>query len=389
MDKPLSELIRISNAVGRDTSLVQGVGGNTSVKADDGEYMYIKASGTSLKEMNATRGWRRLNTAAVREIFQDKSLAGMDVSTRELAIVDRLLATCDDGMIGGARPSVESPLHAFLDKCVIHLHALVALSYASAKDGRQRIFDLFAGERFPPLWVPYADPGFSLSRKVFHLVDGYRRQYDRIPSIMFLEKHGLLVTAADAGATLRLAHEVIARCGEQLAQPACGVQQPGPGEVDRVERTIELALSEVTGQPATVRHFADPIVTMFLAREDAEKLLRAPALTPDEMGFVKSPILWLNKCDRKSVAGKLRAAVAKGRQPAGAFLVKDAGLFVAGDARMASIVRDIVVGSLFVRCNAQEMGGINGLNRRQRDFIINWEAESFRIRQAAKSDATA
>jgi len=60
MDKPLADLIRISNAVGKDKALVQGGGGNASVKTADGKYMYIKASGTALKDMNARQGWRRM-----------------------------------------------------------------------------------------------------------------------------------------------------------------------------------------------------------------------------------------------------------------------------------------------------------------------------------------
>ncbi|MHC4326164.1 MAG: hypothetical protein ACYSUX_17985 [Planctomycetota bacterium] len=57
MDKALAELIKISNETGIDPTLVQGGGGNTSVKTADGKYMYIKASGTALKDMNQKQGW--------------------------------------------------------------------------------------------------------------------------------------------------------------------------------------------------------------------------------------------------------------------------------------------------------------------------------------------
>ncbi len=40
MDKALADLIRISNVTGKDPTLVQGGGGNTSVKTADGKYMY-------------------------------------------------------------------------------------------------------------------------------------------------------------------------------------------------------------------------------------------------------------------------------------------------------------------------------------------------------------
>ncbi|MHC4704666.1 MAG: class II aldolase/adducin family protein, partial [Planctomycetota bacterium] len=73
MDKALEDLIRISNVTGKDTTLVQGGGGNTSVKTEDGKYMYIKASGTALKDMTARKGWRRMRLDAVLTVIEDKA----------------------------------------------------------------------------------------------------------------------------------------------------------------------------------------------------------------------------------------------------------------------------------------------------------------------------
>jgi rhamnose utilization protein RhaD (predicted bifunctional aldolase and dehydrogenase) len=163
MDKALSQLIRISHAVGKDSLLVQGGGGNTSVKTPDGRYMYIKASGTALKDMSAKNGWRRIRLDSVLAIISDKSIAKLDTYAREIEIVNRLQLACDDDAAGEVRPSVEAHLHGFLDKCVIHLHPVAVLSYACAKKGRAELEKLFAGEKFPPLWVPYTDPGFTLA----------------------------------------------------------------------------------------------------------------------------------------------------------------------------------------------------------------------------------
>ena len=69
MDNALSDLIRISNETGKDPALTQAAGGNTSVKTSDGKYMFIKASGTALKDMNAHRGWQ------LRKIRQQQSLS--------------------------------------------------------------------------------------------------------------------------------------------------------------------------------------------------------------------------------------------------------------------------------------------------------------------------
>jgi len=388
MDEALAELVRISNTVGEDRTLVLGRFGNTSVKTADGKYMYIKASGTSLKDMDYKHGWRRVKVESVRSMFNDKKLANLGINEREFEIVNRLLLSCDDDVASGARPSVESPLHAVLDKCVIHLHALAVLAYVSCKNGKAELFNLFGDEKFPPVWVPYANPGYSLGRRVFRLTRRYLKEYGRRPSIMFIEKHGLLVSADGADDALGLVREVIARCNAGLEVPkAGGVKKVEQQQVNSLKRTIEKALFEVAGQKVTVRYFNNEVVSSFLVRKDAKKLLKAPPLTPDEMGFVNSPIIWLEKCDYKNVADKISRGISKRQTPPAAFLVKDVGLFIAGDDKIADITRNLVVGSLFVRSNAQDMGGINALNKRQHDFINNWEAEDFRIELARRRGA--
>ena len=92
MNQALAELIRISNETGEDPTLVQGGGGNTSVKTADGKYMYIKASGTALKDMNQKQGWRRMRLEPVLAILKDKSLPKLDASVREPKVVNMLLA---------------------------------------------------------------------------------------------------------------------------------------------------------------------------------------------------------------------------------------------------------------------------------------------------------
>ena len=244
MNRALLELIRISHAVGRDSSLVQGGGGNTSAKTADGKYMYIKASGTALKNMNERRGWRRMRLDAVLSIIKDKSIANLDVQTRETEVVNRLLLACDDRDSGDARPSVEAHLHSFLDKCVIHLHPSAVGAYVNAKNGKLEVEKLFRKienrklkieNYLPPLWVPYTDPGFTLAKKIARLVTDYQRRLGGKPTILFLEKHGLLISAESADAALRLVSRVIDRCNSKLRQPkACPERSRGAGKIKSV-----------------------------------------------------------------------------------------------------------------------------------------------------------
>ncbi|MBU8902127.1 MAG: class II aldolase/adducin family protein, partial [Victivallales bacterium] len=157
-DSDLTTLIKISKIVGGDIALVQGGGGNTSVKTSDNKYMFIKASGTALKDMSKDKGWRRINLASALSLLTDKSLTSLDTSTRETEVVNRLFSSCDDKELScdhTARPSVEAQLHALLDKYIIHLHPDAVGAYVNAKNGKKLLDELFKNEKLPPLWVPY------------------------------------------------------------------------------------------------------------------------------------------------------------------------------------------------------------------------------------------
>ncbi len=380
MNKALADLIKISNVTGKDTTLVQGGGGNTSVKTGDGKYMYIKASGTALKDMGKTRGWRRIRLEPVLSIIGDKSLARLEPGKREPEVVDRLLLACDDKVKGGARPSVEAHLHAILDKCVIHLHPLVIAAYVNAKNGKAVIEKLFKKEKFPPLWVPYTDPGFMLAKKIARLVGNYQKQFGQKPAVMILEKHGLFVTAETAEAALRLVRKVIKLCSSKLTKPKSRKIKPAAeNDITDAKSAIHKAVHDATGQNLPVSYFQNiNSIAAFMAREDAAKLLATPALNPDELVYANGSAMWLKNCDIKTITGKLTSLLNKGQKPAAAFIVKGLGLFVAADKKTAPVIAEITACSVLIRIYAQKFGGILALTKRQQDFINNWEAEAFR-----------
>ena len=381
VDKALADLIRISNLVGKDPAFVQGGGGNTSVKTADGQHMYIKASGTALKDMNETQGWRRMNLDSVLTIIRDPSIMKLATQTREVEVVNRLLLACDDNVTSGARPSVEAHLHGLLDTCVIHLHPSAVSAYLNAKDGKAKLERLFRDEKTPPLWVPYVDPGFTLARTIGKLVESYRRQFNRMPQILFLDKHGLFVTAPTAGAALRLVHRVIERCAEPLRSPAVArTKAPQEAQIREAKLCVRRACFEALGTYSPITYVQDEFAAGFEQRDDAKRLLSSGALTPDELVYSNGPAMWVDRCDAKAIAGRLAAQVAEGRKPSVAFLVKNVGLFVAGTGKIAQTVKDIVDYSLFIRANAQRMGGLRTLTRAEQRFINEWESEAFRMK---------
>jgi len=386
MDKALEDLIRISNVTGKDSTLVQGGGGNTSVKTEDGKYMYIKASGTALKDMSPRKGWRRMRLDAVLKVIEDKELAALGPDEREPEVVDRLLLACDDNVKSGARPSVESHLHAALERCVIHLHPLAVAAYVNAKNGRAMIEKIFKADKFPPLWVPYTDPGFLLAKKIARLVESYQKQYGIKPAIMFLEKHGLFVTADTPDAALKLVRKVIRLCKSKLGGlKAPKRKKPAKSEISAAKSAIGDAVRNATGRALPVAYFPpDKIVSAFMNRKDGPKLLATPALNPDELVYANGSAMWLEKCDTETVTKKLKSLIDRGQKPSAAFIVKDIGLFVAAEKKTTELIAEITTGSLQIRMNAAEFGGVRALNKRQQDFINNWESEAFRKELAAR-----
>ena len=379
-NQALADLIRISNATGRDSALVQGGGGNTSSKTDDGKYMYIKASGTALKDMNERVGWRRQRIDEVLRVIQDEELATLDDTKRESEVVRRLLEACEDDITRGSRPSVESHLHALLDKYVIHLHPMVISSYVNARDGKAQLDQLFRDETYPPLWVPYTDPGFLLARRIATLTEHYERQYDRKPSILLLEKHGLFVTAGSADSALRIVNKVLRLCKSKLPPLKARKLKPAAiKDITAAQLSIRRAVFESTGRYLPVKYYTPTqAVASFLGRKDAARLLRTPALNPDELVYANGSALWLERAEAQIITRRLKAMVEKGQKPSAAFVVKGLGLFVAAQEKTAPVVEEITNESLMIRMNALQFGGVKTLTKREQDFINNWESESFR-----------
>ena len=379
MDRALRDLIAISRAVGADPALVQGGGGNTSVKSVDGKFMYIKASGTALKDMSELAGWRRLSMRGVKAILTEPELPTLGPAEREAEVARRLLGCCEDACTVGARPSVESHLHAALGRCVVHLHPTAVCAYVCAKDGRAELERLFRELDPPPLWVPYADPGYMLARSVERLTKAYRARHGRPPSVLFLQKHGLLVTAETRAGVLRLVKDVIAGCERGLSRRAVAkVAVPTPARVTAARMAVRKALWRATASRFAVRRFVSKDIAAFLARRDAQRLALLPPFTPDELACAQGPPVWVERWDAEAIGRAVAHRIERGQRAPLSFLGRDIGLLVAGTEKGIPAVRDLVVASLMVRAHSASFGGPNPLTPRQRQFIAQWEGENFR-----------
>lgn len=205
----LAPLAALSARLGSDRNLVQGAGGNTSLK--HGDALWVKASGT----------W--LSAALAKPIF-----VGLDLPEvlRRLAAGEAepaLPALLDPAT--ALRPSIETTLHALLPhRVVLHVHSVNAIAFAIRSDGPFLVAARLAGLRWA--WVPYARPGLPLTRAVQSVLGDD-------PDVLLLGNHGLVVGGADEAAAAALLAEVEAR----LALPA----RPAPAAAGAQLAALEAA----------------------------------------------------------------------------------------------------------------------------------------------------
>lgn len=178
----MHDLRKISKEIGDNIDLVQGAGGNTSVKEKG--VLWIKASGC----------W--LSDAMERDIFvpvdNTKVLNSVDSGGTPSVLSESRVRSADASL----RPSIETVLHSLMPhKFVLHVHPVNTLSILVLDNGIKYIDKLLGDLNWA--WVPYIKPGSDLAKFVQRVV-----KIDT--DIVFLANHGLVVGAETAQKALDL-----------------------------------------------------------------------------------------------------------------------------------------------------------------------------------------
>ncbi|MBI3323805.1 MAG: bifunctional rhamnulose-1-phosphate aldolase/short-chain dehydrogenase [Candidatus Omnitrophica bacterium] len=203
----LDELVYRSRLIGEEDNLGLFGGGNTSLKARQRdllgrpqEALWVKGSGSDLKGCQP-RHFSPLRLESLRQ------LSGRPAMTDEemVALVECCLLDPK-----APRPSVETLLHAFLpDVAIDHTHADAILSLTNTPGGRPLTRDVLGPGL---LWIPYIQPGFALSKRVF---EAYRRQPDAQGAV--LEKHGLITWGPEGRTSYERTIDFVTRAERFLA----------------------------------------------------------------------------------------------------------------------------------------------------------------------------
>lgn len=328
----LKHLKEVSARVGRDMSLVQGAGGNTSMK--EGDVLWVKASGAWLSE------------ADKRDIFVPVDLPGalraLDQGIEKMPVADPTAKL---------RPSIETSLHALLPhRVVLHVHAVNTIAWASCVGVEQEIAQRLDGLAWAR--VPYRRPGLPLSQVVAETLA------QRKPDVVILGNHGLLVGAADCAAAEALVHEVERR----LHLPVRSVPAGDRAALEALCRGTEY---RPASDGACHRLATDPHSLAIVTRG---------SLYPDHVVFLGPAMRALAASE--SIADVLAGNAAAGLPPPVALLVPGVGALMRSDIQLGAEAMLICLALVAERLPADAR--ISYLPADEERALLDWDAEKYR-----------
>ena len=190
----MKQFVAMCKEIGSMQDYVQGGGGNASCKINENT-MAIKASGFTLKDITDDSGYVNVDYLKIKEYHT--GVTAEEAQTREkesTAFTLSCVIPSNDGV--SLRPSVETGFHSLLKKYVMHTHPVYANVLTCAVEGKEIASKIFKDTHF--IWIPYINPGFSLTLAIKEELDEYQRINGAFPQIIFLENHGLVTTSDDA-----------------------------------------------------------------------------------------------------------------------------------------------------------------------------------------------
>ncbi len=354
MDTGLVQIAEASRRYGADPLYVFGGGGNTSFKTND--TLYMKPSGVELATIQAD-DFVPMDRASVRDML--KASLPADAQAREAAVKDLMMAAVRPG--GKGRPSVETPMHElFPQPFVVHTHHTWMNGLACAMQAEERARELFPDA----MWVPYVDPGYTLSKEMERRIDAYTTANRRPPAVAIMQNHGLVVAGDSIEEIDRLHEGIMAKL--KAAYEAAGVS---------LELAVKAMDDEEIGRVA-------PQLRTLLGTADTRAVVNAsgwflPAqgpFTPDHIVYAKSfhfegepTVDSLDRFHQSHGYAPVIVEIAQRAVFASATSLKSTRLAMEA-ARNASLVQQL----------SDAFGGPHYLSEREYRFIEQWEVESYR-----------
>jgi len=368
----LRELIAISRDYGQDKNYTLAGGGNTSFK--NSEFIWIKASGAELATITED-GFAQLFRDKVQIVGGKKY--SEDPQLREVEVKADLVAASVFPE-EGKRPSVETSFHEVIEYAyVIHMHPTLTNALMCSQRAEEVTRRLFGDEA---LYIPYA-PGYALFMMLKSALSDYRKKYKRDPHIIFLENHGVFVSA-DTTAEVRKHYSYIT---ETIRSELNNYQEfeylPVPDAAAGYLPVIRMLLSDE--KPGTTAMHNSSLYRHFDQSAVAFQKASLP-FTPDMIVYCKAAYMYIEENeDTASVLASFRKQlpgfVNTHGYPPKIIVIRDHGIIaVEENAASAATALEVYEDLLKISYFSESFGGPHFMTPDEISFIDNWEVENYR-----------
>jgi rhamnose utilization protein RhaD (predicted bifunctional aldolase and dehydrogenase)/NAD(P)-dependent dehydrogenase (short-subunit alcohol dehydrogenase family) len=409
VDSHLLETVYLTNMVGRDPALALHGGGNTSVKCtsknvfnEETAALFVKASGFDMAKIGPD-GFVGLELGPLQKLQKLPALSdeGMADQFRKAALSS-----------GVAQPSIETLLHAFIDKkFIVHTHPAAILALTNRDDGMALVQRVF-GDRV--VIIPYVKVGFELAVAAANAFSVARKAEGLI-----ISHHGLVTwgdTAEEAyGRTIEIvsaAEKFIAQnVSRTLSAPStisCAEALARYQQIAPVVRGLLADRQEATGVGGggiVLKPLISESILKAIGSLEGKALFKSVPITPDYLIRTKTVPLWIENPEYDTPAA-FRDQLTKGLAEFSAgytayinrnkgadetavgdllprtIVLSGIGIVCAGTTDAdAAMIRDIIEQGISVKTDIFETGGTyRGLTE---DHLYDMEYRSY---QRAKLD---
>jgi len=368
MIEELNELVEISRHYGKNPEYVLAGGGNTSYKNQ--KHLWIKASGTSLGAISL-EGFVQMDRQRLQAL-SEKQFSN-DPLKRESEIIKELYECV--AIPSDLRPSVETSLHNLLDfKFVVHTHPTLVNGLMCGQNSKIATKELFGDA---VLFVEYCDPGFTLFKLVEKKISEYKNKFGKEPQIVFLENHGVFVSANSIEEIKALYATIFETLKTKIEFPL-----PSPALLPCDLSDLTKILAQKTKLIAM--EFNSKLINEFVKNKESFNQANT-AFSPDNIVYCKANYAY-SEASAEKLLNSVTAFEKKYSYLPKVIAIENLGLICLEESAISvKTVFDVYIDLLKISFYSRNFSGPRFLNSSQIEFIDNWEVENYR-RKIAKKD---
>ena len=325
----MNELKILSYNMGQNKNLVQGPGGNTSIKI--GHKIFIKASGKRLNQALNENIFIPLDLDHVLETFENHNKYQQNLELKPLIKTN-------------LKPSIETFLHALMPfKVVLHSHPIDIIA-ATVMEGFRKNFETILKDIEWDI-ISYQRPGYPLAESIKQSISNNKS------NVLFLANHGLIVGADNINEAEKIQKYIL----QKLKIFPRKINHPNKNNLREICRKI----------PNSKLPRLDIIHTLG-CDPNSFYLSKKNPLYPDHIVF----------CGYKPKIFKKEKFCLDELKNFSYIIVPDLGVVLLKEKCELLELMLETQAEIFLRLDIKKR--INFLSNKECDYLINWEAEKYR-----------